>query len=303
MNSIQLTPPQERSPGIAEIPPVILPNLQHLYSRRAARLRQLAVAHDMADYLLFAANLVDVQQALLSIAPLPEQLSAGLAQRVGTGQAPLADRRLLAEPYWKDLLRRISDRLYPSANPSTQAVLDQLRDLDEATLETLAHALISGEYDHSGGGQAVFIWAALSLYFTQLAAKLPAAGKAGLGEQRQRCPVCSGIPVASVIMTGSQAGLRYLHCSLCASQWHMVRVKCSNCEQTGQIDYWSLNELKTAIKAESCGDCHTYLKVLYPEHDHEAETLADDLASLPLDAHMQQEGFARSGLNPFLLPG
>jgi FdhE protein len=303
MNSIQLTPPQERSPGIANIPPVLLPNVQHLYSHRATRLRQLAVDHDMADYLLFVAGLVEVQQALLLDSPLPAHLSSGLAARIGNGQVPLADPALLAEDYWKQLLRQITDRLYPTANATIQKVLDELRDVDAQALEALAHSLLSGAHSPSGSGQGVFVWAALSLYFTQLAAQLPATGKASLGEQRQHCPVCAGIPVSSVIMTGAQAGLRYLHCSLCSSQWHMVRVKCSNCEQTGHIDYWSLDELNTAIKAESCGDCQTYLKALYLEHDHEAEALADDLASLALDGQMQQQGFARSGLNPFLLPG
>ncbi len=33
------------------------------------------------------------------------------------------------------------------------------------------------------------------------------------------------------------------------------------------------------------------------------EAVADDLASLVLDARMEQEGYARSSINPFLFPG
>ena len=33
------------------------------------------------------------------------------------------------------------------------------------------------------------------------------------------------------------------------------------------------------------------------------QAVADDLASLVLDARMEQEGFARSSINPFLFPG
>ena len=58
-----------------------------------------------------------------------------------------------------------------------------------------------------------------------------------------------------------------------------------------------------AVKAESCGDCGTYLKILYQEKDPKVEAVADDLASLILDAKMEQEGFARSSINPFLFPG
>lgn len=83
----------------------------------------------------------------------------------------------------------------------------------------------------------------------------------------------------------------------------MVRVKCSNCEQSRDLNYWSLDNEQAAIKAESCGDCGTYLKILYQEKDPKVEAVADDLASLMLDAHMEQEGFARSSINPFLFPG
>lgn len=51
------------------------------------------------------------------------------------------------------------------------------------------------------------------------------------------------------------------------------------------------------MKAESCGDCGTYLKILYQEKDPKVEAVADDLASLVLDARMEQEGFARSSIN------
>jgi FdhE protein len=79
-------------------------------------------------------------------------------------------------------------------------------------------------------------------------------------------------------------GLRYLHCNLCETEWHVVRVKCSNCEQTRDLHYWSLENEEAAVKAESCGDCGTYLKILYQEKDPKVEAVADDLASLVLDA-------------------
>ncbi len=50
------------------------------------------------------------------------------------------------------------------------------------------------------------------------------------------------------------------------------------------------------MKAESCGDCGTYLKIMYQEKDPKVEAVADDLASLVLDARMEQEGL-RQELN------
>ncbi|TGD39154.1 formate dehydrogenase accessory protein FdhE, partial [Salmonella enterica subsp. enterica serovar Poona] len=55
--------------------------------------------------------------------------------------------------------------------------------------------------------------------------------------------------------------------------------------------------------AASGGECGTYLKRLYQDNDPTVEAVADDLASLVLDARMEQEGFARSSINPFLFPG
>jgi FdhE protein len=136
-----------------------------------------------------------------------------------------------------------------------------------------------------------------------MASLIPGKARAEYGEQRQFCPVCGSMPVSSMVQIGTTQGLRYLHCNLCETEWHVVRVKCSNCEQTRDLHYWSLDNEQSAIKAETCGDCGTYLKILYQEKDPKVEAVADDLASLVLDARMEQEGFARSSINPFLFPG
>ena len=63
----------------------------------------------------------------------------------------------------------------------------------------------------------------------------------------------------------AQAGVRYLQCSLCECQWHVVRSKCSNCDSTHALDYWCLEDEKAPIKAESCNECQTYLKAFYQQ--------------------------------------
>lgn len=105
-----------------------------------------------------------------------------------------------------------------------------------------------------------------------------------------------------MIQIGTTQGLRYLHCGLCETEWHVVRIKCTNCEQTRDLNYWSLESEQAAVKAESCGDCGSYLKILSQEKDAKVDTVADDLATLILDARMEEEGFARSSINPFLFP-
>ena len=105
-----------------------------------------------------------------------------------------------------------------------------------------------------------------------------------------------------VIHLAAQAGVRYLQCSLCECQWHVVRSKCSNCDSTHALDYWCLEDEKAPIKAESCNECQTYLKAFYQQADHQLELVADDLASLALDAEMEEKELARSGINPLMLP-
>ena len=97
--------------------------------------------------------------------------------------------------------------------------------------------------------------------------------------------------------------LRYLTCSLCAAEWHLTRVMCATCRTTGGISYFSLEGDAGAVKAEACQQCRTYLKLFYLEKGPRAEAFADDVATLSLDLLMSEEGYARGGVNLFLLPG
>ena len=106
-----------------------------------------------------------------------------------------------------------------------------------------------------------------------------------------------------MIHFGSMQGLRYLHCSLCESEWNVVRAKCTCCNQAKNVDYWSIDNEFSAVKSESCGDCHSYLKIMYQDKDPHVEIVADDLANIFLDIEMEEKGFSRSGLNPFIFSG
>ncbi len=298
-----MVPAEERSAGVGVIEPVLLPSLPTHYLQRSNRLRLLADGHPMADYLLWAASLAEAQHQVLAQLPLPAPLVQALRQRLPGNTRPLDAASFPCDLYWHQVLHGLLDVLEPGAGMPVRSTLAALRTLDCDALDAMADRLMAGDYAAIDSGQAPFLWAALSLYWVQMAAHLPASGTAQLGEQRHFCPVCGGAPVASVVLGGGQGGLRYLHCGLCESRWHMVRAKCSNCEETGALDYWSLDAEAVPVKAESCGDCGSYLKVMHMDREQHLEVVADDLASLALDAEMEREGFARSGLNPFLFPG
>lgn len=291
-----------RDDGTGSAAAVILPAPASHYSRRAARLAALAAGgHPMADYLRLAEAIVLAQQAVLAQAPW-----RGSAGPVPTDDAPpLAPQAVLSDGDWRTALTVLCETLRDAAAlpaPARAATQALLASPAEA-LRAQAEHLCAGAFERVDSARAVFLWAALSVSWTQRAAALAQTGWQPRGGPRPHCPACGGAPVASVVLDGAQAALRYLHCSLCETRWHRVRSQCTNCDATGQLDYWSLETETAAIKAESCGDCHSYLKVLYLERDRHMDAFADDLASLALDADVERQGYGRSGINPFLLPG
>lgn len=291
----------EKTPA-ESIPPLFFPRLKNHYSRRAARLRELAARNPLGDYLRFAARIADAQEIVLYDLPLQRDLHARLVQGAATGIPPLDTQTLPREAHWQDLLHSLIAELKPEMSGQALTVLENLEKTAATELEGLATALLAGDFAAVSSDKSPFIWAALSLYWAQMAALIPGKARAEYGEHRQFCPVCASVPVAGVVHPGSKAGLRYLHCNLCESEWYVPLSKCSNCEQTRDLHYWSLDGEQAAVKAESCGDCGTYMKLLYQEREPALDAVADDLASLILDARMEQEGFARSSVNPFLFP-
>ncbi|MDO4698350.1 MAG: formate dehydrogenase accessory protein FdhE [Pasteurellaceae bacterium] len=299
--SIRILPDSEIQQAASSFqhPPLLFANPKNLYQRRAKRLRQLAENHPLGHYLQFAAELVDIQLTLLIEKPISD-VSVQLKATLSEGQKPLNAKQFVRSAEWRELLLAFIAKVKEHVPEPAYATLEWLEKASVSEIEQLADDLLNERYETVQSDKAVFLWAVLSLYWVQLAQQLPRQTKTEYGEGRHTCPVCDSAPVASVVHFGDTQGLRYLHCALCESEWNMVRAKCSNCEETGKLDYWSLDSTDAAVKAESCGDCESYLKVMYQEKDPHVEPVADDLASIFLDAEMEQKGLARSGINPFL---
>ncbi|OOF56979.1 formate dehydrogenase accessory protein FdhE [Rodentibacter myodis] len=280
-----------------ENPAVLFANPKNLYQRRAKRLRDLAKDHPLADYLLFAADVVESQLTILEKNPLPEQ---HLEQ--SNGIKPLNAKTFKRDSIWREYLTEILYDIKPKANEQIAATIESLEKAGSAELEEMASQLLAEEFNLVSSDKAVFIWAALSLYWLQLAQQIPHASRLENSENIHYCPVCGLAPVASMIHIGTSQGLRYLHCALCESEWNLVRAQCTNCNGHDKLELWSLNEELALIRAETCGSCESYLKMMFQEKDPNVEAVADDLASIFLDVEMEEKGFARSGLNPFIFP-
>lgn len=290
------------------IPRVTLPDRDTVFATRAARLRQLAADSPVADYLLLMAQLVEAQQRALKDceAPTASEDRVSLAQT--HGMPPLQAVGWPRDPLWRGLLARLVDDVARGKDVPAEAVevcaaLRRAVDDDPESLEDLAEALLAEQDQGVDGAAAPFVMAALQVYWTDLASRfdvkqLPVVSPFGV------CPVCASLPVASIVRVGGQyEGYRYLCCSLCATQWHMVRVKCSHCEDVESVAYQAIDGRSPAIKAETCDHCHTYRKIFYQDKDLQVEPVADDLASLMLDVLVGEAGYSRASGNPLLWHG
>ncbi|MFM0736498.1 formate dehydrogenase accessory protein FdhE [Paraburkholderia xenovorans] len=300
------------------IPRIRTPERLVVFAARAARLRQLAaLSNPIAGYLRLMAVLADAQQAVIGGGFKAQQPSAELIASAQQHSMPLIPALSgVRDPAWHAVLLQLLDKVQAAGplTPPLEALFTHLRSLDQATLDAQADAIFAQRFDEIDPAAAPFIMAALQVVWTDLAAdidrrEVPYIETLGL------CPVCGSHPVASMVRVGGQYdNYRYLQCGLCATEWHMVRSKCSNCDSTKGIAYHALGSpdadeatreaesKNAALKAESCDECHTYRKIGIQSKDYDFEPFADDLASLTLDLLMGAEGYRRSSPHPWLWP-
>ncbi|WP_116812846.1 formate dehydrogenase accessory protein FdhE [Steroidobacter cummioxidans] len=283
-----------------------LPDRARVFSTRAARLRQQseagAIGHAIGEYLKLMAHLADAQQIALtnleSALPDAEQIAHARTFHM----PPVSVVGWRRKEQWLRSLDLICESVaaVPDLPQQASAVCDLLRNLESDQLEAQADSLLAAQTSAVDAASAPFIMAALQVYWVSLASRLSLDAIQEL-DVPGVCPTCGTLPVASVVRADSRSqGLRYLHCALCATEWHMVRVKCSHCQTTQGISYQSIENGPRGIRAECCDTCHTYRKILYQEEDSAVEPVADDLASLALDLLLSDAGYHRASSNPLL---
>lgn len=291
------------SPPFLHLPP------KNLYTLRALRLERLVDGHPMADYLRLVTGLCHVQQRLMDDPPVtaipdPERLRVGQQH----GLPPFAVDSLVREDNWLPYLEALLQRYQPPPRPAVEKAVATLRSANVGQLKAWAIALVSGQFALLPAAVVPFLGAALQVAWSHWLLSTPDLALKP-GDSLSQCPACGSPAMAGVIRhRGKYNGLRYLVCSLCACEWHVVRVKCVYCEQSKGLEYVSLDDHRHAanqapLRAEVCPGCRSYLKLLYLENDAEAEALSTDLTSLLLDMRLEQEGYLRPAPNLLLAPG
>jgi FdhE protein len=291
--------------GVQTPDPLILPDPKTRFARIAARLEILADGHPMSDWLRFMARLAEAQQAAATaLGPIEGPAPAAVLQAVEARMPPLAADGHRRASAWRHGLALLLDSINPEDLPAlAREVMVRLRSSAPEDLEALADGFLTGDLDPADAGAALYVTAALQVYFTRLAADL-AVDDLRLLEERGLCPCCGSTPVAGMVTaSGGTPGTRYLHCSLCATAWNHVRATCITCGESRTIALKGVEGDNGAIKAETCDDCHTYSKAFYLAKDTKLDPVADDLASVGLDVLVAEGGWLRHAPNPFLLIG
>jgi FdhE protein len=289
--------------GVVAPDAIILPDPATRFRRSAERLETVAVGHPMQDWLRLMARLARAQHAaattLDDVAPA---LAVDVEQAVQGDMPPLAADGHRRQPAWRAGLALLLDHAGAEELPAqARAVQLSLRERDAASVEALADGFLRGGVDQADAGAALYVAAALQVYFTRLAATLPVASLRLL-PQRGLCPCCGSTPVAGVVTASGQTpGARYLHCSLCSTAWNHVRAACTGCGETKTVAMREVEGGTGAVKAETCDACHGYAKMFYQAKDTAVEPFADDLASLGLDLMVSEAGWSRLAPNPFVL--
>ena len=275
------------TPGDAP-PPLRLPEPGVLFRARAERLEALAQDHAASEWLRFLARLARGQDRALR----EVRVAAGSTRH---GGPPLASAA--RDPSWRAILRVVLAEARRGALPdAAEAAVARLEGAAPEVLEALASDVLGGAPTDLAA--APFVGAALQAYLARLAAGIdPGAARPDAGG----CPVCGGAPVASVVL--GEARVRYVSCGLCGTEWHLPRVQCPVCRESGGLSYLSVEGGPPGVTAEACKHCRAYLKVIDLAHAPGADAVADDAATLVLDLLVGERGLLRAGVNPLAPAG
>ncbi len=301
---IRIVPQEEIAGGLKEPPAFRLADASRIFSDRAARFEALATAgKGEPAFLRLMGRLAEAQQKMLHSHVVTEFSDAAHVQRCHShGLPPLGIDGAL-DATWHSVLQGIVVVLHPVAPPVVQQALSALGKMDAVALDTQANRLLSLDYPALDAAVVPFIGAALQVHWVKRATAL------GEGAFRKLdvptvCPVCGSPPVASVLRLGVPVpGTRYLHCVLCATEWHMGRGYCSQCESYEKLAYYHMDHDSDAVRGEACDECKGYVKSINQEKDAQIDPVADDLATLSLDILLDEAGYERASPNYFFVPG
>jgi len=286
---------------VVKAPFARLPNPLAMFAGRGQRLKALADGHTLRPYLLFLADLSDIQHRLQAGLPDPELPSAEALARSRQHRMPPLDRaRFTSDAAMNAVWRQFVVMTDSIAMPDVaRLALARVKTAGEADRTAMMGAVLSNAIPVEELAEHVFVAAALQVHFARLAARLDAGALLPLGNGV--CPACGGPQVSSMVVgwSGAQSA-RFCACSLCGTLWNYPRVRCTLCGATKGIAYQEIAGGPAAVKAETCESCRGYVKILHQHKEPTLDPVADDVATLALDLLLRDLGYRRGAVDPFL---
>jgi FdhE protein len=287
---------------VSEPPFVRLPDLSTLFQTRAERFRVLSSQHQLAPFLVFLSGICSCQHQLLDGLPdvnLPTDDTRERARE--HGMPPLDRSHFIADVAFEATLGRLLQLASAIDMPDeARSARVRVAEADSGERLVMARAVLEGAIPFEQFAGHVFVAAALQVHYARLASRLDAERLVPVGDGV--CPSCGGAPVASMVVGWIGAeNSRFCVCSLCATQWNYVRIKCTLCGSAKGISYREIDGGDGTIWAETCDTCRGYVKILHQHKNPGLDPVADDVASLGLDLLVREDDYRRGSFNPFLL--
>lgn len=287
---------------VANPPFAVLPTPGTLFKRRADRFATLAPGHALEPYLRFLSKLSEAQHAAQADGPALERPSRDaleLAQKHAMPPFSLAGLDLDAalDATLMQIIKVVDVSEAPQATRTAMAAIDEAGAEGRAKL---FEAVIDDEIPEDKIAEHVFAAAALQVHVARLASGLDASRLQRVADNA--CPACGGAPVSSMIVGWEGThGARFCTCSICATHWHVPRIRCLACGTEKGVAYHSIDGSAGTIMGETCEACSSYVKMLHQHKDPALDPVADDVASLDLDMTLAKESWQRASVNPFLM--
>lgn len=281
--------------GVPQAPLAFLPDPVALFQTRAKRFAFLAQTSRLGPYLAFLADLSRLQARLA--ATLPPVAAPGPAR---AGMPPIDRAALAVDPALHATLAALCEGAAALEMPEPARIaLEAVRAAEGGDRHWLLANILADTVPEDSAAPHLFAAAAVQVHLARLAATLDAQALTPVAPGL--CPSCGGRPVTSSVMAAQGIeNVRYATCATCATQWNEVRVKCLCCGSTKGISYRSAETHEATVKAETCGECGSWVKIFYRTGNPSLDPVADDVASLGLDLLMKDTGARRGGFNPFL---
>ena len=286
---------------IADPPFAVLPDPARLFLTRAARMAALADGNPAGPYLLFLSAIATAQHDAQRPLPAPVMPPEEVLERAYSHtMPPIAGAELTGEAFAVVLMALLDQLEAGDVTPECRQVATALRSLAAEDWSDMAEAVLQGAIPADEVAAHVLVAAALQVHAARLAAGLEASRLTRIADAI--CPACGSPPVASQVVGWPGAhGARFCQCSVCATNWHVPRIRCLSCGNEKDVAYHGIEGGPEAVRAETCDACRSYVKIFHQHKDPKIEPLADDVASLGLDVMLREEGYTRVAANPFLL--